>query len=282
MKNEKIGSMEISHSGASKIDRYGWTVKDDPGTLLMLDKKSLVVNHEYQRTENESKVLALASSWSWVACGAIIVAERDNQYFVIDGQHRVMAAKRRSDISKLPCIVFYVLDISTEASGFIAANTFRKPVSAVDKFKALVVSGDETAIAVDSVIRELRIHVSSTSHGATGSLKSIGWCLKKAAINLESFREVLSVVRDIAVADGMYIPERVLESLWVINEKIGLDDPRLRQRVYAKGCRTLFDAANRAAAYYNSGGGGSVWATGVLDELNKGLQRKFSLSGDAT
>lgn len=42
----------------------------------------------------------------------------------------------------------------------------------------------------------------------------------------------------------------------------------------AKDIRT----ANRAAAYYASGGG-KVWAQGMLAELNKGLHKKLTMEG---
>lgn len=272
-----LSEMEKAHDGRSKIDRYGWTISDAPGVLEYLSKRRLRVNHEYQRDANEKKILNMASSWSWVACGVIVVARREGAEYVIDGQHRVMAAMRRNDISSLPCLVFDIADVAQEATGFIAANTLRKPVPAIDKFRAMVVSGDECAITVNGIIDELGVSISKSNSTGTGVLKSIAWCLKKAAVDADRLRRVLSISQDIAVADAMYIPERILESMWVLDEKIGLDDHRLRQRIYAKGCRTLLDAANRAAAYFNGSGGSSVWVDGVIDELNKGLQRKFSI-----
>ena len=46
------------------------------------------------------------------------------------------------------------------------------------------------------------------------------------------------------------------------------------------GARALLDAANRASAYYASGGS-KIWAQGMLGELNKGLQerRRFTMDG---
>lgn len=117
-----MSKMETVNIGASKltskIDRYGWTVKDKPGEMKMLHKSVLKVHPSYQRHALKQKIASIASSWSWVAAGAIIVGERGGEYWVIDGQHRVLAAHNRADIDKLPCIIFVTDDVKQEARGF--------------------------------------------------------------------------------------------------------------------------------------------------------------------
>ena len=107
----------IRGGNKTKIDRYKWTVKDETGEIRQLNKSVLKVDHEYQRNASERKVLALANSWSWVACGAIVVGQRDSTYWVIDGQHRVLAARRRADIEMLPCLIFQSDGVASEARG---------------------------------------------------------------------------------------------------------------------------------------------------------------------
>jgi hypothetical protein len=77
------------------------------------------------------------------------------------------------------------------------------------------------------------------------------------------------------------VAERLLEGLWILHARCGegLADKRLTKRLREKGARALLDGANRAAAYYASGGG-KVWAQGMLSELNKGLHRKFTMDGE--
>jgi hypothetical protein len=94
------------HQGTDKVARYGWTVTDEPGVLRMLHKDHLLVPAEYQRDANEDKVRKIASEWSWLSFGAVIVGHRGGKYYTIDGQHRVLAAKRRSDVGEVPCVVF--------------------------------------------------------------------------------------------------------------------------------------------------------------------------------
>ena len=96
---------------------------------------------------------------------------------------------------------------------------------------------------------------------------------------------ILNILRlgaALCTQDNMPVAERVLEGLWVLNDKCGsgLADPRFVKRLHERGGRVLLDAANKAAAYYSSGGG-RIWAQGMLGELNKGLQerRRFTMDG---
>lgn len=274
--------MEITthtHLGVEKTKRYGWVTKDEPGELLMLHKDALQIHPGYQRDVVVQKVTEITAAWSWLGCGALIVGRRGGEYWIVDGQHRALAAKRRSDITHLPCVVFETIDVKQEARGFLDANTGRKPVSAIAKQKALVAAGDEVAGFVQKTLQNMRITIKTTANKAR-ELKCIAWCMRRAAENREAFCVVMAMAAELCDADNMAIPERVLEGLWIINSKCekGLEDKRLVKRLREKGGRSLLDAANRASAYYASGGG-KIWAQGILAELNKGLQNKFTMDG---
>lgn len=270
---------EITPYGVDKVARYGWVMKNEPGEQKMLHKSVLRINQEYQRDVVPNKVREIAAAWSWISFGAIVVAERDGEFWVIDGQHRILAAKRRSDISALPCVVFKTFDVKEEAQGFLDLNTGRKPVTAVAKYKAMVAAGDSDAIYVQQQLESLGLEVKPTAN-TPGQIKCIAWCLKRAAENKDAFRQVLSVAADLSAQDNMSVSERVLDGLWILNQRCGdgLFDKRLLKRLREKGARLLLDGANRAAAYYASGGA-KIWAQGMLAELNKGLQKKFVMDG---
>lgn len=265
--------------GVDKTARYGWVTKDEPGELKMLHKDVLQIHPAYQRDVLPDKVKSITAEWSWLSLGALVVGERGGEYWVIDGQHRTLAAKRRSDIAQLPCVVFKTADVKTEARGFLDLNTGRKPVTAVAKQKAMVAAGDEVAAYVQQQCEALGLEIKANVHSA-GQLKCVAWCARRAAENKDVFRAVLTIGAELSTQDQMPVSERLLEGLWLLNARCGdgLADKRLTKRLREKGARTLLDAANRAAAYYASGGG-KVWAQGMLAELNKGLQRKFTIDG---
>jgi hypothetical protein len=146
-----------SDTKLTKIERYGWKLYDQPGELKLINKRKLNVDHVYQRDASRSRIRSIASDWSYVACGAIIVADRMGQYFVIDGQHRVLAANSRADIELLPCIVFKSVGVQKEAGGWIKVNTRRRQPCSIDQFKAMIVSGDEDAIYLDETCKRVNI-----------------------------------------------------------------------------------------------------------------------------
>jgi len=272
---------ETVRIGGDKIKRYGWTVQDAPGEMRLLHKDLLQIDSAYQRDLVAQKVSEISAAWSWVALGALVVGERDGEFWVIDGQHRAAAAKRRSDITHLPCVVFKTSDVKQEARGFLTIQTMRKAVTALAKQKAMVTAGDEVAAFVQQTIDGLGLQMKSNA-SAVGSLKCVAWCLRRAADDKQTFTKVLGIGAGLFAQDNMPIAERVLEGLWILNARCGdgLADPRLVKRLREKGGRALLDAANRAAAYY-AAGGSKVWALGMLGEINKGLQerRRFTMDG---
>lgn len=263
--------------GVDKTTRYGWITKDAPGELIFLHKDLLQIEQAYQRDVLQDKVSAITAAWSWLSLGALVVGERNGEFWVIDGQHRALAAKRRSDITHLPCVVFRTENVQTEARGFLALNTGRKPVTAISKQKALVAAGDEISAFVQSQLDELGIVVKPNST-VVGHLKCISWCQRRAAEDKEAFRIVIETGAELSKADNMAIYERVLEGLWVINDRYegGITEKRMAKRLREKGARALLEGANRAAAFF-AAGGGRVWAEGMIEELNKGLRNKFTL-----
>ena len=106
--------------------------------------------------------------------------------------------------------------------------------------------------------------------------------MRRAGENREKFCAVLELASEMSEKDGVPIHEKLLEGLWYINDNCagGLADKRLAKRLKDKGALALNAAAIRAAAYF-SRGGARVFAEGMLAEVNKGLQQKFSIADSA-
>ncbi len=158
----------------SKVEMYNWTLVDNPGVYAEIDKSLLNVDPTYQRERiAKARVNRIASAWSWVACCVLVVARRpDGSCWVVDGQHRKLAADKRSDISYLPCLVFEVHEIRDEATGFLRVNADRGPLRTTEKFKSLVGCEDPVAVAVNEMVENTGHHVDD--HGTRGSVKCVG------------------------------------------------------------------------------------------------------------
>jgi hypothetical protein len=122
----------------TKADRYGWASPGDKGRYELLPLDCLKVDYKYQRNEvSETNTLALASGFLWAAFGTIVVMERGNgDKYIVDGLQRVLAAKKRGDITSVPCRVFQSNGSEHEAKAFLCLNVRRAKVSAVQKFHA--------------------------------------------------------------------------------------------------------------------------------------------------
>jgi hypothetical protein len=257
----------------SKVEKFGWTIKDQPGKFFMIDKHSLHIDHSYQREANIDKAMDAAREWSWLACGAIIVARRPAGFWVIDGQHRVLASRHRADIAALPCLVFECENVEAEAKGFLNVNTSRRPMSSIERFHASITAGDETAIFVQEVFDDLGIAVTKAAvHGK--QIKGVRVCIEQAAISRHEFLVVMKFVARLCETTPLY--ERLLTALFFLNANVegGVSDPRMRERLMKLGPGGIMDATGKAAAYY-SRGGAKIWAEGILNEVNRGLRHRF-------
>lgn len=274
--------MESNNFGADKIKRYGWVVDvGQPGRMTYILKDALMIDESYQRQSALNTIRAIASNWSWLAVGAITVAERDGKYWVIDGQHRVMAALSRSDVDTLPCIVFKTRGAKDEAGAFLELNSARSPVTALQKFKAMLVAGDARAIGVDSVLKEHGITL-TTNPVRYKSTKAVAFFLTRAN-DLHELRFFVEAISEICAES--IISGRLLEGLWYLHfhvdtdTEVGIKDEALLKRICRVGPKALDIAARDAALYFDTAGG-KVWAKGMLDAINKGLRNKFHFTGN--
>lgn len=256
----------------SKVQRYGWEKRGEKGELAWVNKKTLSIDPSYQRNAKSTKVLKIAADWSWVGCGVIVVSRRNGLLYVVDGQHRVLAALKRDDITHLPAIIFNHKEASKEAEGFIDLNVNRKPLDFVYKYRALLVAGDQNARMVEDMLQ--KYGVSIVNGRAKKSTNSGARLIKSMASNPEKTTRVFGMACEICQDE--YISDVLLAGLWVLDSKIkgGLSDEKLRKRLVSVGRESLEMAAKRAAAFYTKGGD-AVWADGMLQEINKNLRHKF-------
>lgn len=267
-------SNEISPvSRKTKVEHYGWELKDKPGELVWLSKTELTVDHSYQRGAKHQRVLHIAAKWSWLACGVIVVAKRrsDQRFYVVDGQHRVLAALKRADIERMPCLLFETDSAKEEAAGFYDANTGRRLPTSLEKWRAQLMRGDATTTFADALIRQAG-RVASNWPGA-GEVRCLTALLKAAEADRELLGRIWPLV--VEVCQGQALHERVFDGLLWLESRLpegqSLNDKRWRERVLRLGYKQLLDAAQRASTFY-ARGGAKVWGLGMLESLNKGCR----------
>lgn len=125
----------------------------------------LSLDDSYQRSTDNGASRALikkiATGWDWRMCLPLVVSKRDDgSLWVIDGQHRLAAAKMRGDIPFLPCCVGVYGTVADEAAMFVAMNRARKTMNRLDDFHAAIASGDPQSIEVAKLITDAGFTVS--------------------------------------------------------------------------------------------------------------------------
>ncbi len=269
MKTEQQSCGKKTVPGLDKVTRYNLEMRNAPGEFVMLDKAELEVDPAYQRTRiNQRRVDALTWAWDWVACGCLIVALRDdNKWFVVDGQHRKLAADQRPDIRELPCLVFETTSRREEAVSFLAINQGRVGVGSLDRYRAQLLAGDKTAFAVEAMLK-------STGHRAgdkaSARMVSCVQCLYNlASEDRARFERLWPLLAELHPDEPMM--EVVIKGLWTVDKWLGersVTESPYREKLLVIGGKGLHSEIRREVAVIGLGGS-RVSACAIAKYLNK-------------
>ena len=119
----------------------------------------LDIDSSYQRALR-SKVRKMITRWDYNLCDVVLVSYRDDKFYVVDGQHRVAAA-RAKEVPFLPCQILEGLTREDEARRFVEQNTSVSVLSAFDTFKANLLLGDPVDCSIKEICDKWEINVCS-------------------------------------------------------------------------------------------------------------------------
>lgn len=157
-------------------------IAGSPPTLEWVPLDQLSIDESYQRNidnpRSQAMIARIAKNWDWRLYQPLSVARRDEfGLVVIDGQHRLAAARQRGDIPHLPAVISRFDDVASEARAFEAMNRERRTMSRLDRYRAAAVAGDpptlEAMAAVTAAGLSLAPHENSISW-KPGQLACIG------------------------------------------------------------------------------------------------------------
>jgi hypothetical protein len=260
---------EKTAPGLERLTRYNLTVRNAPGEFLMIPKAELEVDPAYQRNRiNQRRVDTLTRTWDWIACGCLVVALRDdNKWFVVDGQHRKLAADQRSDIRELPCLVFETTSRREEAVSFLAINPGRVGVGSLDRYRAQLLSGDKTAYAVESLLKSTGHRAGDKPSARTVSCVQCLYAL--AEEDCARFERLWPLLAELH-PDGP-MTDAVIRGLWTVDKWLGerrVTEPPYREKLLVIGGKGLHHEIRREMALIGQGGS-RVCACAIAKYLNK-------------
>jgi hypothetical protein len=164
-KPQKSAAFTPPPAQASTTPKKWPVAKGNPPSVENRNPSELHLDDSYQRSTDNGGSIALikriAQTWDWRMCLPLVVSKRDDgTLWVIDGQHRLAAAKLRGDIPFLPCCVGVYGSVADEAAMFVAMNRARKPMNRLDDFHAAIAGGDAEALQIRQIITEAGFTVS--------------------------------------------------------------------------------------------------------------------------
>lgn len=99
-----------------------------------------------QRSLVGARLRKLVRNFDQIMLGALLVSERPDGYYILDGQHRLRAAAQHG-VATVTCEVFSGLSKADEATLFMGRND-RANIARVDRDRNLATSGDQATLDV--------------------------------------------------------------------------------------------------------------------------------------
>lgn len=147
---------------------------DKPSKLVELHAKEFSLDLKVQRALNEARADAMADNFQPHALGLLTASKRtDGHIYVLDGSHRVSAARKASYDGLLAVRLFENLTLQEEAQMFLTLNNSRA-VQAIDRFKVRITQGEPVASGINKVLKTYGLHVDWANNESLGVISAIG------------------------------------------------------------------------------------------------------------
>lgn len=131
--------------------------------VVWLGLELLTVDRRYQREIGEggrTHINRITQAFNWNCYQPIIVTEsQEGRYAVIDGQHRLEAARKHPLIDSLPCYVIDAPEVASQAAIFVAVNSVRKGLTSAEKFWASHAAGEPAATALAEICSKAGVKI---------------------------------------------------------------------------------------------------------------------------
>lgn len=163
------------------------------------------VSQVAQRQLNPARVDHLAASLDLEQLGTPTVSERDEWFYIIDGQHRIEALRQFGlGEEQVQCWVYAGLTEEDEADKFDRLND-TLAVHSFDKYRVRVAAGREVETEIDRVVRANGLVVSRDA--IPGAISAVG-TLRRVFVRTDSktLGRTLRIIRDAYGDPGLEAP----------------------------------------------------------------------------
>jgi hypothetical protein len=197
-----------------------------PGELRYLSAAEIGVDTDYQRALNPKHVAKIVEGFDPDLFGVLLISEREEGvYYVLDGQHRVVAIERMGMTTEpLPCLVYSHLTPQLEAKIFAQVNAGRLYLSPQYTFRAQIIARQPEALAIKAIVESFGFHLnfwkplpddeSAGMFRPEGMLSAIGEIKKlRTSYRIDMLPQVLAVCRDAWGSEAVGISANILRGI---------------------------------------------------------------------
>jgi hypothetical protein len=229
------------------------TTKRWPYRFAMVQLDSLFVDHDYQRplTTFADEVI---EQYDPALLGTLIVSERDDGTYVIDGQTR-LAGMAANDEPAAPCLVYHGLTREDEAKLFADLQTKRRGMATYLRFRASLVAKDPEALAIQGIVQGegFELGVDETAH-TVKSIAALEAVFRKDPALLRRVMGTIAATWTDPATEARASGDLIRGLALFFERERHVDDERLVNRLSAITPRML---RHRANALQEGAGGGS-------------------------
>lgn len=170
-----------------------------PVALEWLRAEQLDIDYRYQReTIDWHHVARIADTFDDLLLGWLVVSHRnDGLYYVIDGQHRLLAIRRLGwDERAIPCFVYENITVEEESHIFSEVQALRKNPKPNVRFKARLFRHQPAAVELNDLVETSGFKIALTASakpGEIGAISALEWIYEQYRPG--TLEEVLSIAR---------------------------------------------------------------------------------------
>lgn len=246
--------------------------------ISLIDTEKLIIDHRYQRPIVEIRLKEMISFFDINAFGTLIVSDRkDGTFAVIDGQHRLTAA-RKKNIEMIPCEILYNLSVHQEAEMFLKINVNRGPIKSSNKFKAELMTKNHEALQLKKIVEKvgLSIYLDEGKKGKTNQIRCVNLLksIQKESPDLLEF--TLKIVKNIWDGEIDSLNQTIIGGFWKFlsfyKEKIDVND--LTKKMQTVSSNKIFREM-KSASETIEGNRYLISAMIILKYYNKNRKKKL-------
>lgn len=153
-----------------QVEEYDPKALDDPRVVVLLPLVQLEIATAVQRSVRQERIDQLRTEWDWRLAEMLTVVQiEDERFRVIEGQHRLLAAKMRCPTGHMWCVMLPRSEAGTsgEADLGLKISTGRKGHDAYDKWNMRLVRGDPHEVQATKVLDQFGLRIGRTASAQT-------------------------------------------------------------------------------------------------------------------